>query len=113
MEAFLEWVVAALLVAGGAFGFVSALGALRLPDVFMRMHAMAKAATLGTALVFAGVAIYFRDTTSVSLCLLTIIFVFVTGPVAAHAIGRAAYRTGVPLWEKTHLDELGEHGSSD
>ena len=98
------------LVVGGAFAFIAALGIVRLPDVFTRMHASAKAATLGTGLVFAGVAIHFGDTTSVSFCLLAIIFVFVTGPVAAHAIGRAAYRTGVPLWEKTRLDELGEHG---
>jgi multicomponent Na+:H+ antiporter subunit G len=35
-------------------------------------------------------------------------FLFLTAPVAAHAIGRAGYRRGSPLWTGTTADELGE-----
>ncbi len=100
-----DWVVAAALLTGGFFLFVSGLGILRLPDVFIRMHASTKAGTLGAGLIFLAVAVNFRDTSSISLSLLTIVFLLVTVPVAAHAIGRVAYCIRVPLWRKTHLDE--------
>ena len=101
----LDWVTALVLVSGGFFLFVASLGVLRLPDVIMRMHALTKAGALGGGLVFVAAAAHFRDPASIAVSLLTIIFLLVTAPVAAHAIARAAYRLGVPLWEKTHLDE--------
>ncbi len=102
---FHDWITAALLVAGGFSLFVAALGVLRLPDVLIRMHALTKAGALGAGLIFVATAVHFGDAVSVSVSLLTIVFLLVTAPVGAHAIGRAAYRLGVPLWEKTHLDE--------
>ncbi len=108
-----DWIVAAVLLAGGFFLFVAGLGILRLPDVFIRMHASTKAGTLGAGLIFVGVAVNFRDTSSVSLSLLTIVFLLVTVPVGAHAIGRVAYRIRVPAWHKTHLDEWqAQYGST-
>jgi multicomponent Na+:H+ antiporter subunit G len=100
-----DWIVAVLLVSGGFFVFVAGLGILRLPDVLIRMHASTKAGTLGAGLIFIAVAVHFAETVSVSLSILTVLFLLITAPVAAHAIGRAAYRMNVPLWEKTHLDE--------
>ena len=100
-----DWVVAVALVLGGFFLFVASLGVLRLPDVIVRMHALTKAGALGAGLVFVASAVHFRDPASVAVSLLTVIFLLATAPVAAHAIARAAYRLGVPLWEKTHLDE--------
>ncbi len=100
-----DWIVAATLVAGGFFLFVAGLGILRLPDVLIRIHASTKAGTLGAGLVFIAVAVQFGDTVSVSLSVLTIVFLLVTAPVGAHAIGRAAYRMNIPLSENTHLDE--------
>lgn len=100
-----DWIVAATLIAGGFFLFVAGLGILRLPDVLIRIHASTKAGTLGAGLVFIAVAVQFGDTVSVSLSVLTIVFLLVTAPVGAHAIGRAAYRMNIPLSEKTHLDE--------
>ena len=109
----LDLVVAACLLAGGFFLFVAGLGILRLPDVLIRMHASTKAGTLGVGLVFAAAALYFRNTAEVAIAVLTVVFLLVTAPVAAHAIARAAYRTNVPLWDRTHLDEWqGKHGSN-
>jgi multicomponent Na+:H+ antiporter subunit G len=101
----LDWAVGLLLVAGGFFTFVAALGILRLPDVLIRMHASTKAGTLGAGLIFCAVALHFADTVSISFAALTIVFLVITAPVAAHTIGRAAYRMNVRLWERTHLDE--------
>lgn len=100
-----DWVVAVTLVAGGLFLFIAGLGIFRMPDVMIRMHAATKAGTLGAGLIFVAVAVHFRDTASVSLAVLTVLFLLVTIPVGAHAIGRAAYRMRIRLWEKTHLDE--------
>ncbi len=100
-----EWIVAGLLLAGGFFVFAAGLGIFRLPDVLIRMHASTKAGTLGAGLIFAAVAVHFADTVSISFAILTIVFLLITAPVAAHAIGRAAYRMGVPLWGGTYIDE--------
>ncbi len=100
-----DWITAIILVSGGFFLFVASLGVLRLPDVIIRMHALTKAGALGAGLVFAASAIHFADPASIAISLLAIIFLLATAPVAAHAIARAAYRLGVPLWEGTHLDE--------
>ena len=104
-----DWVVAVVLLTGGFFLFVASLGILRLPDVFIRMHASTKAGTLGAGLVFTAVATYFGDMVTVSLSALTVVFLLVTAPVAAHAIARAAYRMRVRLSDRTHLDEWEGH----
>ncbi len=101
----LDLIVAACLLAGGFFLFVAGLGILRLPDVLIRMHASTKAGTLGVGLVFGAAALYFRSTAETAIAVLTVIFLLATAPVAAHAIARAAYRTNVPLSDRTHVDE--------
>ena len=109
----LDLIVAACLLAGGFFLFVAGLGILRLPDVLIRMHASTKAGTLGVGLVFGAAALYFRNTAETAIAVLTIVFLLVTAPVAAHAIARAAYRMNVPLSDRTHIDEWkGKYGGN-
>jgi multicomponent Na+:H+ antiporter subunit G len=101
-----------LMLMGAAFMFVAALGLLRMPDLLMRMHAATKAGTLGAGLLLLSIAVYFHDPGVTMRALAAIVFLFLTAPVAAHVIGRAAYLTGgLKLWEKTTLDEL--HGQYD
>lgn len=97
--------VAVLLISGGAFCFIAGLGLVRMPDVYIRMHAATKAGTLGTGLILAGVAVYFAEPGTVIRALVAIVFLVITAPVAAHMIGRTAYKTGVPLWEGSTVDE--------
>ena len=99
-----EILMAALVLLGGFFCFVAGLGVLRLPDVLIRMHASTKAGTLGSGLILVAVAIYFADTATTTRAVATILFLLITAPVAAHMIGRAAYRSGVPLWN-TRIEE--------
>ncbi|MDQ4144359.1 MAG: monovalent cation/H(+) antiporter subunit G [Actinomycetota bacterium] len=96
-----------LIGLGAALMLLAGVGVVRLPDVFSRMHAGTKAASLGLACVLTGAAILVSDPVATVKVLLAILFQFVTAPVAAHAIGRAAYRAGVPMWEGTRYDELG------
>ena len=106
---FLEWIVAILMLLGAAFMLVASLGVLRMPDIFLRMSTTAKAATLGVGFLLLATTVYFQDTTVTSRAVATILFLFLTTPVAAHRLARAAYFVGAPLTEETFLDELGEH----
>ena len=94
-------VAAVLIVLGGAFCAVAGLGVVRLPDVLLRMHASTKAGTLGVGLVLGGVALHFGDVTVVAKAVLVVIFLLLTAPVAAHLVGRAAWRSGSPLDPRT------------
>jgi multicomponent Na+:H+ antiporter subunit G len=104
-----EWILAALILVGPAFSLLAAVGVLRMPDVYMRIQAAAKSSTLGVSCLVLAVALHFDDAGVTVRSLLVIAFLFLTAPVAAHMIGRAAYLSGAPLWEKSIVDELREH----
>jgi len=104
--AFKEWVVAGLIIGGTFFVAIAALGLLRLPDLFNRMHAAAKSGTLGIALLMVATALHFA-TMDVAICsMLVLVFFFLTVPIASHLIGRSAYFSGVSLWSGSVADEL-------
>jgi multicomponent Na+:H+ antiporter subunit G len=100
------WLVAGLLAFGALWMLIAALGVLRMPDLFTRMQASSKAGTLGIGTLMLAVGIHFGDLRAGAHALLIIAFFFLTAPVAAHMIARAAYLAGVPLWEGTERDEL-------
>jgi len=104
-----ETVVLLLMLVGASLILTASLGILRMPDLFLRMSASAKAGTLGVGLILAGVAIFFRDFAITTRAIAVIIFMLLTAPVAAHMIGRAAYFDGSPLWSGTLFDELKSH----
>jgi multicomponent Na+:H+ antiporter subunit G len=97
---------AVLMVAGAVFALVAAVGVARLPDLLIRMHAATKAGTLGAGLILLAVAIQGAETGLTLRALAAISFLLLTAPVSAHLIGRAAYRVGVRLWERTRVDEF-------
>lgn len=101
-----ELISAILLIIGALFIFLSALGVVRLPDLYLRMSASTKTSTLGVGTILLAAAIYFNELGLATRAIATLIFVLLTAPVAAHMIGRAAYFNGVPLWDKTRYDEL-------
>jgi multicomponent Na+:H+ antiporter subunit G len=101
-----ERISAVLLVVGASFMLLAGLGVLRLPDLFMRLQAATKASTLGVGCLLLGAAVHFQDLGVTTRALLVIAFFFLTAPVGAHVIARAAYAVGVPLWEGTITDEL-------
>ncbi len=98
-----------LILVGTFLMFVAGLGITRMPDLFLRMSATTKVSTLGMGAVMLAVVIYFDDLVATFHAIAIILFVFISAPVAAHVIGRAAYFTGVPLWEGTIVDELRGH----
>lgn len=104
--------LAALFIIGGSFFMlVASLGVFRMPDLLTRMHATTKSGVLGAGLIMCGVMLFFIDSGVTLKALAVMAFTTLTSPIAAHAIGRAGYFIGVPLWEKTVKDEL--HGRYD
>ncbi len=101
----MQVLISLLLIAGGVFAAIAGIGLLRFPDVLMRMHASTKAGTLGVGLSVVSVAIHFSDDHVTTKAVLIVLFILLTAPVAAHLIGRAAYRTKIQLWEKTLIDD--------
>lgn len=90
----LDLLGAALVLLGCFLCFAAALGILRFPDVFSRMHAATKPQTLGLLFVVTGVAFSLQNLHALGILLLVAILQLLTAPVAAHMVSRTAYRTG-------------------
>jgi multicomponent Na+:H+ antiporter subunit G len=97
---------AALMVGGATLALIAGIGLQRFPDVFARMHAATKPATLGLALVLTGAALRMPDAGAVAKLLLVIALQFITAPTGSHLVGRATYRAGTELSDATAVDEL-------
>jgi multicomponent Na+:H+ antiporter subunit G len=103
-----EAIGATLLLVGSLLALLGAVGLHRFPDVFARMHAATKPATLGVVLVLTGAAIAIGDFAVSSTLVLIAALQLITAPVGAHMVGRAAYRAGTELSPATVIDELAE-----
>ncbi|MGI6451684.1 MAG: monovalent cation/H(+) antiporter subunit G [Desulfitobacteriia bacterium] len=104
----IELGIAIIILIGTIFGFLSAFGFIRLPDVYNRAHALSKSSTLGVLFVLLGTFLFFlfvEGYFSIKL-FLGIFFVFLTAPVSSHVTLRAAYRSGVPMAEISVRDDL-------
>lgn len=100
-------VVASILVSlGVALMAISAIGVLRLPDVFSRMHAASKSTSLGLTFVLVGVGLFDGSTSVIVKAALASVLLIITQPVAAHVLGRAAHRAGVSVSDETRWDDL-------
>lgn len=97
---------AGALVAGALLSLLASIGLLRFPDVLSRMHAATKPQVLGLLLVLLGVGLRLRSSIDVGTLVVVAVFQMLTTPVAAHMVGRAAYRTGNVRADALAFDEL-------
>lgn len=93
---------------GCIFILIASIGALRMPDLFTRMHASTKAASLGLSLCFIGTAIHFGSMDVAVKTLIGIAFVALTTPVGAHALARSFYFMNSKPCDETIIDEFEE-----
>ena len=109
MDGFLELATSLLLGAGAFFYLVSAIGLVRMPDVFTRMHAASVSDTLGAGLLIAGMLLaagFTLVSAKLAIIFLTIVF---TSPVATHALAQAAMHAGVkPMLKSRQVRGLGK-----
>jgi multicomponent K+:H+ antiporter subunit G len=103
METIIEALVALFLLIGAAFALVGSIGLAKLPDFFMRLHGPTKATTLGVGGMIVGSVLYFSsrgDGLSLHELLITL-FLFITAPVSAHMLAKAALQQKLRLSDKT------------
>jgi multicomponent Na+:H+ antiporter subunit G len=94
-----------ILLAGGVFFFsVGALGLVRLPDVFSRMHATAKSDTLGAGLILTAFIVHYGLASTSLRVVAIILFIAISTPVATHLIARAVFRSRAGSTTWPHLD---------
>ncbi|MEO1092785.1 MAG: monovalent cation/H(+) antiporter subunit G [Pseudomonadota bacterium] len=99
MSGVAEIAAAICLVLGGFLTFIAALGLVRMPDVYIRMHASTKAGTLGVGLIVVALVLVGGGSGVVGKGLAIVAFILITAPIGAHLIGRAAYRAGMQPWQ--------------
>jgi len=100
------YVTGLLCLSGAFFVLVAAVGVLRLNDLYMRMHAASKAGTLGSGVLLVALAVFSADTSVVLRALAGVVFFFLTAPVSAHLLARAAYTIGYKPCDLTREDAL-------
>ena len=83
------------LVAGGVFCVIGGVGLLRMPDFYTRMHAASVTDTLGMGLVMLGMILQAGLTLVAAKLVVIVVLLLLTGPVATHALARAALHRGL------------------
>nr|WP_035710273.1 monovalent cation/H(+) antiporter subunit G [Salibacterium aidingense] len=103
-----SWIIGIIVLLGAVLSLISAFGIIRLPDIYTRSHAATKASTLSVMCILTGAFLFFSIVEGLysARILLGIVFVFITAPVGGHLISRAAYHSGVSLWDASVQDEL-------
>jgi multicomponent Na+:H+ antiporter subunit G len=95
LDGFLDIVSWMLVLAGGFFVFVGGVGALRMPDLYTRMHAASLTDTLGTLLMLLGLVLQAGLTLSAVKIFAILLFLMLTAPTAAYALANAARLAGL------------------
>lgn len=103
MNGLAAWLASALVLTGAFVSLVGAVGVLRLPDSYSRMHAASKAGVLGAVLLLAAAAVASSGRLA-GEALLGLLVLLASAPLAAHCISRAAHRAGI----KPELGPLGD-----
>ena len=99
--------VSILLVVGVAFSLSAAVGILRLPDLYLRIQASSKSVTMGAIPVLIALVVAegpVSTFTSRAVVVGGLLLVF--APMASHALARAAYKAGVPMWRGAVGDQV-------
>ncbi|TBV09223.1 Na+/H+ antiporter subunit G [Stutzerimonas kirkiae] len=103
MPFWIELLVCAFLLLGSLFALIGAIGLFRLPDFYMRLHGPTKATTLGVgSIILASITFFGSQGEGLSIHeLLITLFLFITAPVSAHMLAKAAMQQKLPMDEKT------------
>ena len=106
MQELLLYLVGGILIISAVFSLAAAIGILRLPDLYTRMHAASKAGTLGSGLALLAIAIFSLEGSVVLRAVAGFVFFLLTAPVASHLLARAAYVAGYRLDERTKINDM-------
>lgn len=100
-----------LIIVGIFFNICGCIGLVRFPDVYNRLQASTKCVTLGTVMLLVGVAFVSASGALAAKAIICAVFILITAPTAAHAIGKGSHASGVSLWEESVVDKYAEDTS--
>jgi len=100
-----DWLGIVCILIGSLFVLLAGIGMIKFPDLFLRMAAISKAATLGIILIFGAAAIHFFDVIVTLKLFLIVVFLFITLPTASHLIARAGYWSGCKPYRNMVRDD--------
>jgi multicomponent Na+:H+ antiporter subunit G len=106
MDYIVAAVTALLMIAGALFALSAAIGLVRLPNLYTRMHSASKAGTVGSGLLLFAAGLYSEDSVILARALAGFIFFLLTAPVSAHLLARAAHRSGYDLGDISVRDDM-------
>jgi multicomponent Na+:H+ antiporter subunit G len=106
MSEWYEYLALGLAVVGTALILLASVGVVRMPDFYTRMQTASKASTLGASCILLAAGIHFADAGMFTRAVLIVLFIFLTTPVAAHILARAAYLSRARIDDATHHDDL-------
>ena len=104
----IEYIGYFFVSAGVVFNLFGAFALVRFPDVYTRLLSSTKCVTLGTASILLGIFIVTGFTAAGLKALACMLFLLLTSPVEAHALLRAAHRSGIKLWKGSVTDQYEE-----
>lgn len=106
MDLVLEFFISVSIVVGSLFIVIGSIGLVRLSDFYQRLHGPTKATTLGVGSIIVGSLLFFswREQTVLLQEILIVILLFITAPVSAHMLAKAAMHRG----ERRRKDTRGE-----
>lgn len=104
----IELVAYVLLGIGAACALIGAMGILRFPDVYNRIHAQTVVVVGGVIVMLLGAGVLEGFSSYTLKALIIALFLFLTNPVGSHAIARAAHKSGVKLWRQSVVNKLKE-----
>jgi len=107
-RAFADFSAALFLVGGVFFLVVGAVGVVRFPDGYHRLHSISVCATLGLGGMLLAACYHLGSISVVSKAVITLVFLCVASPIGGHLLAKAAHDAGAPLWPRTLGDELEE-----
>jgi len=91
------------LLSGTAFALIAAVGVVRMPDLYCRMHAATKAGAFGVTLILLGLVCLVPAPRVIFQSVMIIAFFYLTAPIAAHMIGRVGLQRKTTLWRRANV----------
>jgi multicomponent Na+:H+ antiporter subunit G len=106
IEAGVTLLVALVMVVGACFSLLAALGLIRFPDLYTRMHAASKAGTVGSGLLLFAASLHSLDLAIFVRALAAFVFFMLTAPISAHLLAKAAHQAGYRMSKLSVIDQL-------
>jgi multicomponent Na+:H+ antiporter subunit G len=100
-----EIIISVFVLLGSFLILIAGIGVVRMPDLYMRMHAATKAPSMGFMLTLIGLMIYSPTLVVLLKSIAIILFLYITMPVSASLLGKSSLDMNLPQWRRNKQKE--------